>query len=73
MVIDCVISFHMGGHVANPVFPFSGRIREIHTEFTGGIFSDSLAAITLLDNRVTAASIESASSLCHEDALVTLS
>ena len=73
MVIGRVISLHMGGHVANPVFPFSGRIRKIHTEFTGGIFSDSLAAIALLDNRVTPASIEFASSLGHENALITLS
>ena len=73
MVIGCVISLHMGSHVANPVFPFSGRIRKIHTEFTGGIFSDSLAAIALLDNSMTTASIEFASSLGHEDALITLS
>ena len=73
MVIDCVIYLHMGSHVANPVFPFSGRVRKIHTEFTGGIFNDSLAAITLLDNSVTPASIEFTSSLGHEYALMTLS
>jgi hypothetical protein len=73
MVIGCVISLRMGSHVANPVFPFSGRIRKIHTEFTGGIFYDSLAAIALLDNSVTPASIKFAPSLGHENALITLS
>ena len=73
MVLDCVISLHMGGHVANPIFPFNGGIRKIHTEFTGGVFCDSLAAIALLNNSVTLASIELASSLGHENALITLS
>ncbi len=73
MVIDCVISLHMGSHVANPFFPFRGRIGKVHTEFTGGIFNDSLAAIALLNNRVTPASIEFTSSLGHENALMTLS
>jgi hypothetical protein len=73
MVILCVISFHMGGQIANPIFPFGRGIRETHTEFTGGVFSDSLAAITLLDNSVAPASIEFASSFSHKEAIVTLS
>jgi hypothetical protein len=73
MVICRVISLHMGSHIANPVFPFSGRIGKGHTEFAGGIFSDSLAAIALLDNSVTPASIKLTSSLGHENALITLS
>jgi len=73
MVIGCVISFHMGSHITTPVFPFDGGIRGIHAEFTGGVFNDLLAAITLLDNRVTTAPIECASFLCHKDALITLS
>jgi hypothetical protein len=73
MVLGCVISLHMSSHVANPVFPFNGRIEKGHTEFTGRIFDDSLAAITLLDNRVTPASIELASFLGHENTIITLS
>jgi hypothetical protein len=73
MVLCRVIFLHMGSHVANPVFPFSGRIEKGHTESTGWIFDDSPAAITLLDNRVTPASIELASFLGHENALITLS
>ena len=73
MVIGCVISFHMGSHITIPVFPFERGIRGTHAEFTGGVFNDLLAAITLLDNRVTATSIECASFLCHKDALITLS
>jgi hypothetical protein len=67
-----VVSFHMGGQIANPIFPFGRGIRKTHAEFTGGVFSDSLTAITLLDDSVTPASIEFASSFGHKDALVTL-
>jgi hypothetical protein len=73
MVISCVVSLHMGSHVANPVFPFGGRIRESHTEFTGGIFSDLLAALALLDDRITSAPIELAAILGHKHALIALS
>jgi hypothetical protein len=73
MVLGCAIFFHMGSHIANPVFPFRRRIEKGHTESTGRIFDDSLAAITLLDNRVTLASIELTSFLGHENAIITLS
>jgi hypothetical protein len=72
MVIGGVISLHMGCHVAIPIFPFRGRIWKIHAEFTGWIFCNPLAAIALLDDSVTPASIEFASSLGHEYAFITL-
>lgn len=59
----------MSSHIADPVFPFDGRIKETHTVFSGGIFNDSLAAITLIDNRITATSIKLASFFIHKDAL----
>jgi hypothetical protein len=73
MVLGRVIFLHMGSHVANPVFPFSRRIEKSHTEFTGRIFNDSLAAVTFLDNRVTPASIKLASFFGHENTIITLS
>jgi len=73
MVLGYVISLHMSSHVANPVFPFSGRIEKGHAEFTGRIFDDSLAALALLNNSVTPASIELTSILGHENTLITLS
>jgi hypothetical protein len=73
MVIVYVISLHVGSHVANPIFPFSGRIWRDHAELAGRIFADSLTAIALLDNSVTSASIILASFLGHENTLITLS
>jgi len=59
----------MGGHIADPSFPFNSRVGETHAVFSGGDFNDSLASVTLINNRVTATSIELASSFAHEDAL----
>jgi len=59
----------MGSHIADPIFPFDSRIRETHAVFSGRDFNDSLAAITLINNRVTTTSIKLASSFAHEDAL----
>ena len=61
----------MSCHVADAIFPFHSRVRETHTKRSGGILNDSLAAITLINNRVAAASIELASSFGHKDALNT--
>ena len=72
MVLDRVIFLHMSGHIADPAFPFSGWIGKIHAEFAGGIFRDSLAAIALLDNGVTLATVECASLLGHEYTFITL-
>jgi hypothetical protein len=68
-----MISLYMGSHVANPVFPFGGGVRESHTEFTGGIFNDFLTALALLNNRITSASVELTSILGHKNALIALS
>jgi hypothetical protein len=73
MVTTHLIFFHVGSHVAHPIFPFSGRIWRDHAELTGRIFADSLTAIALLDNSVTSASIILASFLGHENTLITLS
>jgi hypothetical protein len=59
----------MGGHIAGSIFPFGRWIRENHTKFSGGVFNDFLTAITLINNRVTTASIKFASFLGHKDAL----
>jgi len=61
----------MGSHIADPVFPFAGRVRETHAVFSGRDFNDFLTTITLINDRVTAASIKLASSLGHKDALRT--
>jgi len=59
----------MGCHIADPYFPFDSRVRETHAVFSGGDFNDSLAAITLINNRVTTASIKLTSSFAHKDAI----
>jgi hypothetical protein len=59
----------MGSHIADPGFPFDNRVRETHAVFSGRDFNDSLTAITLINNRVTAASIKLTSSFVHKDAL----
>jgi hypothetical protein len=65
------LGLHMSCHVADAIFPFYNRVRETHTKRSGRILNDSLAAITLIDNRVAATSIELASSFGHKDALNT--
>jgi len=59
----------MGSHIADPGLPFDSRVRETHAVFSGRDFNDSLATITLINNRVTATSIKLASSFGHEDAI----
>jgi hypothetical protein len=59
----------MRSHIADPIFPFDRGARETYTVLSGRDFSDSLAAITLTNNRVTPTSIKLASSFAHEDAL----
>jgi hypothetical protein len=59
----------VGGHVADTVFPFGSRLGETHAVFSGGNFDGPVTAITLLNNRVTPASIELASCFVHKDAL----
>jgi len=59
----------MGSHIADPDFPFDTSVRETHTVFSGRDFNDSLAAITLINNRVTTTSIKLASSFAHKDAI----
>jgi len=59
----------VSSHIAGPVFPFDGRVEETYTVFSGGIFNDSLATITLINDGVTAASIKLASFFGHKDAL----
>jgi hypothetical protein len=59
----------MGSHIADPVSPFDRRVRETHTVFSGRDFNDSLAAVALINDRLTATSIKLASSFAHEDAL----
>jgi len=59
----------MGSHIADPGFPFHSRVRETDSVFSGRDFNDSLAAITVINNRLTATSIKLASSFAHEDAL----
>ena len=64
-----IADLHTDNHIADPGFPFDRRIRETHAVLSGRDFSDSLTAITLINNRLTAASIKLASSFAHEDAL----
>ena len=71
MVFRRSLGLHMSRHIADAIFPFYGRVRETHTIRSGGILDDSLAAITLINNRVALASIELASSFGHKDALNT--
>jgi hypothetical protein len=56
-------------HIAEPGFPFHSRVRETHAVFSGRNFNDSLAAITLINGRVTATPIKLTSSFVHKDAL----
>ena len=62
----------MRSHIADPTFPFPRGVRETHTVFSGGDLNDSLAAITLSNNRMTAASVKLAPSFAHHDALTPL-
>jgi hypothetical protein len=71
MVFRRFLGGHMSCHVADAIFPLYGRVRKTHTISSGGILSDSLAAMTLIDNRVAAAPIKLASSFAHKDALNT--
>lgn len=59
----------MGSHIADPGFPFDSRVRETRAVFSGRDFNNSLAAITLIDSRMTATSIKLTSSFAHKDAL----
>lgn len=59
----------MSSHIADPVFPFDRRVEETYTVFSGGVFNDSLATITLINDGVTATSIKLASFFGHKDAL----
>ncbi|VBB42074.1 hypothetical protein TRIP_B200214 [uncultured Desulfatiglans sp.] len=61
--------FHVGGHIAFREAPFRCRIGEDGAVFPGGEFFDPLAALTLLDDGMTAASIELAALLLHKGAL----
>lgn len=63
---------YMSCHIADTVFPFDSGVRGTHTVLSGGIFSDSLAALALINDWVTAASVKITSSLGHEDALSAL-
>ena len=56
----------MGGHVAISESPFDGGVRKNHAVLAGGSFNDFLAAFTLLNNLVTAASIKLTSIFLHE-------
>ncbi len=69
MVSRCNAGLNVGCHIADPVFPFGGRLGETHAVFPGGDFDGPVAAVTLLNNRVTTASIELASCLVHKGAL----
>jgi len=59
----------VSSHIADPVFPFDRRVEETYTVFSGGVFNDSLATITLINDGVTATSIKLASFFGHKDAL----
>ena len=59
----------MGSHIADPGFPFHSRVGETHAVSSGRDFNDSLAAVTLINNGVTATSIKLTSSFVHKDAL----
>ena len=59
----------MGSHIAEPDFPFNSRVRETHAVFSGRDFNDSLAAVTLINDRVTATPIKLTSSFVHKHAL----
>ena len=59
----------MSSHITGPIFPFNRRVEETHTVFSSGIFNDSLAAFTLINDGVTAASIKLASFFGHKGAL----
>ena len=61
----------MGGHAADPTSPFNGGVREAYAEFTGGEFLDFLATVTLLNNLMTATSIELAPGFAHKKAIRT--
>jgi hypothetical protein len=65
-------SLHMCGHIADPDSPFRSRIREIQAVLTGWNVYNLLAAITLLNNLVTAPSIKLTPAFFHEKALHTL-
>ena len=59
----------MGGHAADPGFPFNGRVGEIQAVPAGGKFLDFLAIFTLFHNLVAAPSIELTPLLTHKKAI----
>ena len=56
----------MCGHVAGPDAPFRLWVGEDKTEFAGWKFVNFLAAFTLLNDGMTAASIKLAAFLAHK-------
>ena len=73
MVLSCLLALNVSCHIADPSFPFHGRVRKIHAERSGGVLGDSLAAVALFNNGVAAAAVKLASFLGHEDALMPFS
>ena len=61
----------MGGHAADPTSPFNGGVREAYAEFTGRVFLDFLATVTLLNNLVTVTSVKLAPGFAHKKAIRT--
>jgi hypothetical protein len=60
----------MGRHVAIAITPLGGGIRRDEAIFTGGEFLDSLAALTLLNDRMARTTVKLAAFLAHEKTLV---
>ena len=60
----------MGRHVAIAITPLGSRIRRDEAIFPGGEFSDSLAALTLLNDRMAGAAIKLAPFFAHEKTLI---
>ena len=73
MIVRSLLDSCMSCHITDPPFPFEGGVRKARAKRSGGILNDSLTAIALFNNGMTAAAVKLAPFFGHEDAFMPFS
>jgi hypothetical protein len=73
VIVRSLLDSCMSCHIADSSFPFEGGVGKTHAKRSGGVLGDSLTAVALFNNGMTAAAIKLASFFGHEDAFMAFS